>query len=177
MSIQYKFFTIPVNDADTSESEMNRFMRSQRTLAVHREFVSNAENSFWAIAVEYLSNGGVAAENANKDKKRARIDYKEILSPEDFVQFVKLREWRKVVAEKEAVSVYTIFTNEQLAEIVRKKVSIKAALNELVGWVKRVQSMKINILHHMIVWKNNCANRRNSNPTFPERTAYCAMQC
>jgi superfamily II DNA helicase RecQ len=37
------------------------------------------------------------------------------------------------VAEKEGVPVYVVFTNEQLAEMVKKKVSSKAALKEIEG--------------------------------------------
>ncbi|OQX16461.1 MAG: hypothetical protein BWK76_11595 [Desulfobulbaceae bacterium A2] len=41
--------------------------------------------------------------------------------------FARLREWRKARAEAEAVPVYTIFTNDQLAEIVRLRCSTQAA--------------------------------------------------
>ncbi len=44
-----------------------------------------------------------------------------------------LREWRKTVATNDAVPVYTIFTNEQLAEIAKKKVLSKSELNEVAG--------------------------------------------
>jgi superfamily II DNA helicase RecQ len=37
------------------------------------------------------------------------------------------------VAEKEGVPVYTVLTNEQLAQMVQKKVSSKAGLKEIEG--------------------------------------------
>ena len=43
-------------------------------------------------------------------------DYKQVLKPEEFEVFSRLREWRKGVAEKEGVPVYVVFSNEQLAE-------------------------------------------------------------
>ena len=51
-----------------------------------------------------------------------------MLKPEEFEVFSRLRDWRKGVAEKEGVPVYVVFTNEQLAEMVKKKVGTKAAL-------------------------------------------------
>jgi superfamily II DNA helicase RecQ len=61
------------------------------------------------------------------------VDYKQILSPEDFAVFVKLRQWRKTAAEKEGIPVYTIFTNEQLAEIARLRVGSKTELGRIEG--------------------------------------------
>ena len=52
MTIQYRFFTIPLKATQEVETELNRFLRSQRILTVHREFVSQGENSFWTMAVE-----------------------------------------------------------------------------------------------------------------------------
>ena len=61
------------------------------------------------------------------------MDYKEVLKPEEFEVFSRLRDWRRAVADKEGVPVYTIFTNEQLAQMVQKKVNSKAALKEIEG--------------------------------------------
>ena len=46
------------------------------------------------------------------------MDYKEILKSEDFAVFARLRDLRKEIAQAEAVPVYTVFTNEQLAQLV-----------------------------------------------------------
>ena len=69
--------------------------------------------------------GGVAAVG--------KVDYREVLSAEDFAVFSKLREVRKGLAEKEGVPPYTIFTNEQFATVVRQKVTTKAALEKVEG--------------------------------------------
>jgi superfamily II DNA helicase RecQ len=61
------------------------------------------------------------------------VDYKEVLKPEEFEVFSRLRDWRKGVAEKDSVPVYVVFTNEQLAEMVKRRVSTKAALKEIEG--------------------------------------------
>lgn len=132
MTIQYRFFIIPVKGCEQAEDDLNRFLRSHRVLTVHRDFVARDENSFWAMAVEYLSDGAGVSE---KQGRKGRADYKEMLSPEDFAVFVKLREWRKKTADEEGTPVYTIFTNEQLAEMVQRWVSSKASLREISGIV------------------------------------------
>ncbi len=132
MSIQYRFFVIPAKNSEESEREMNAFLRSHRTLSAHREFVSQGDNSFWSLGVEYLaSEPGAGSDESLKGRKRT--DYKEILSPEDFSLFVKLRDWRKAAAEKEGVPVFTVFNNDQLAEIAKNKTSSKSALVKIPG--------------------------------------------
>jgi hypothetical protein len=45
MSLQFRFFTIPVKDPREAEEEMNRFLRSVRIITVQRELLMNGENS------------------------------------------------------------------------------------------------------------------------------------
>jgi superfamily II DNA helicase RecQ len=129
--MQLKLFILPVKNLSAPEAEMNAFLRSHRVLAVKKEFVGDGENSFWTFCVEYLESA--PSVNAPTGSKLPKVDYKELLKPEEFEVFSRLREWRKGVAEKESVPVYVVFTNEQLAEMVKKKVSSKAALKEIEG--------------------------------------------
>jgi superfamily II DNA helicase RecQ len=117
----FKFFTIPLRDESSMESELNAFLRAHRVLGVERHFVERGANSFWTLCVEYLP--GVAGAAAAAFDKKGRIDYREVLPPEDFLVFVKLRDLRKQMAQAEAVPVYTIFTNDQLAEMVRRRLN------------------------------------------------------
>ena len=129
--MQLKLFLLPVKNLSAAEAEMNAFLRSHRVLAVKKEFVSDGENSFWTFCVEYLESG--PATPVPSLPGRPKVDYKEVLKPEEFEVFSRLREWRKGVAEKEGVPVYVIFTNEQLSEMVQKKAGTKAALKEIEG--------------------------------------------
>ena len=61
------------------------------------------------------------------------VDYKEVLSPEDFVIFARLREMRKELARTEQVPAYAIFTNEQLAEMAKLRPVSKNGLSRIVG--------------------------------------------
>ncbi len=64
---------------------------------------------------------------------KKRIDYRAELSPEDFAVFVRLRDERKRLAEAEGVPLYTILTNEQLADLARRRPATLAALAETAG--------------------------------------------
>jgi superfamily II DNA helicase RecQ len=131
--MQMAFFSVPARGDAGLQEDLNVFLRSHRVLTVHREFVGQGENAFWALAVEYLDGpmlaGGAAAARGGKD----RVDYKELLAPADFALFAKLRDWRKAVAEKEGVPVYAVLTNEQLAAVATKRPASAAALREVEG--------------------------------------------
>jgi superfamily II DNA helicase RecQ len=127
MAVQLRFFVIPIREIEAVEAEVNRFLRSVRVVNMQREFVPQGDNSFWSLAVEYLVDGG------RSPRRKPRVDYKEVLSPEAFGVYATLREWRKAKAAQEAVPVYTIFTNEQLAEIAENQATTKAGLQAIDG--------------------------------------------
>lgn len=127
--MQLKLFVVPVKNLDGAEAEMNGFLRGHRVLAVKKEFVPDGENSFWTFCVEYLDGTG----GGPPGPRAPKVDYKEVLKPEEFEVFSRLRDWRKAVAEKEGAPVYVVLTDEQLAQIVQKKTSSKAGLKEIEG--------------------------------------------
>jgi superfamily II DNA helicase RecQ len=126
-----KFFMIPVRHPSQGEEELNSFLSSHRVLAVDRRFVEQGENSYWTVCVDY--DNAVAGPGMSGFSKKGRIDYREVLPPAQFAIFAKLRDLRKQLAQAEAVPVYTIFTNEQLAEMVRRGAKSKADLEAIAG--------------------------------------------
>ncbi len=96
MAVQFKFFHIPITQFEESEGELNGFLRSVRALTIHKEFLSQGTSSMWCLAMEYLPYSG--DKEYKKGENRSKVDYREILSPEDFALFVRLREWRKQAA-------------------------------------------------------------------------------
>ena len=131
--MQLKLFVVPIKNLGAPEAEMNGFLRGHRVLAVKKEFVSDGENSFWSFCVEYLDGVSAHAGGAPAGNRGPKVDYKELLNPVEFQVFSRLRDWRKAVAEKEGVPVYVVLTNEQLAQVVQKKVSTRAGLKEIEG--------------------------------------------
>jgi superfamily II DNA helicase RecQ len=56
-----------------------------------------------------------------------------VLSEQAFAVFARLRSLRKELAESEGIPAYALFTNEQLAEMVQRRVQTAAALREIAG--------------------------------------------
>ena len=116
------------------ESELNSFLSRHRIVTIERRFVDCGLDSFWALCVDDL-HGEPAAGASHGAPGRAdrKVDYKEVLNPEQFEIFAKLRDLRKQLAEQEAVPVYAVFTNEQLAEMVRQNVRDLSGLRKIPG--------------------------------------------
>lgn len=127
-----RFFIVPVHDSGPFEQDLNGFLARHKVVSIQRQFVDQGVNSFWAICVDYLSGAlGEAAPNANLS--RSRVDYKAILPPEEFAVFSRLRELRKELAQTEAVPVYALFTNEQLAQMVQRRCRGRSDLTQIEG--------------------------------------------
>jgi superfamily II DNA helicase RecQ len=131
--MSYHFFTIPIRAAEPAQAELNAFVRSHRVLSVDRRWVDQGESSFWAFCVDYLDSSGSAAAIAGQEPGRGRVDYRERLSAEDFAVFARLRALRKELAQAEAVPVYKVFTNEQLARMVQARAATRADLESIAG--------------------------------------------
>lgn len=65
--------------------------------------------------------------------KGSKVDYREVLSEADFKLFARLRTLRKELAEHEGVPAYALFTNEQLAAMVARRVRTPAELGAIPG--------------------------------------------
>lgn len=129
--MQIRVFTIPTADSDAITPEVNSFLQSQKLVSVEKQFVADGTNSFWSICVTYLQQGKASSPASGSSKKR--IDYREVLSETDFAVFAELRTLRKELAERESVPAYALFTNEQLADMVRENVTTKASLGKITG--------------------------------------------
>ncbi len=92
--------------------------------------MQDGANSVWAICVSYL---GDANRQLAAGAKRPKVDYREVLSEADFAVFAKLRNLRKELAEREGIPAYALFTNEQLAEMVQRRVGSLTAMKEIEG--------------------------------------------
>lgn len=114
--MQYKTFMLPASGNEQTEENLNTFLRTHRIVSVRTEFVSG-ETPAWCVFAEYIQQ----SENLGSAKGTTKIDYMKILSTEEFAVFSKLRELRKELAAKDGVPPFVIFTDEQLALIVKQQ--------------------------------------------------------
>lgn len=130
--MRYKLFHFAIPCEPESEQELNAFLAGHRIVNVTHHLVPKQEGATLLFVVEYLDAKSTATSTPNTAGK-ARIDYREKLSPEDFEIFRQLRDLRKSLAERDGVPVYTVFTNAQLAAIVEGRVRSKAGLEGIDG--------------------------------------------
>jgi superfamily II DNA helicase RecQ len=131
--MQFEVFTVPAGGGEAMV-ELNRFLSIHRVIGVENHLVTaQGGGPVWVFCVEYLRGAGMEGRTAGGGAAVGKVDYREVRSAEDFAVVSKLREVRKGLAEKEGVPPYTIFTNEQLAAVVRQKVTTKAALEKVEG--------------------------------------------
>ena len=114
------FFTIPVFDGEAATAQLNQLLSTHRVVAVERQFVADGTRSLWSICVTTTAAADVPPPQASTTKKTARVDYKQVLPPEQFAVFAKLRALRKSIAEADGVPPYAVFNNAQLAEKVTR---------------------------------------------------------
>jgi superfamily II DNA helicase RecQ len=132
----YRIFVVSARDEGAATAELNGFLRSHRVLAVDRRWVKQDGECYWSFCVDYLESGAGRSVPGGKNGDgagRPRVDYREILSPEDFSVFARLRQVRKELAQADSSPVYTVFTNEQLAQMVRGRTTTRAALEKIAG--------------------------------------------
>jgi len=113
---QYASFFISPFGEKTVTDELNAFLRSHRIINVEKRLIDGERGTGWVFLIEYGNDGAKNTSNASSQ----RIDYREVLNPVEYALFDKLRNLRKEVAEKSGIPVYAVFTNDQLAAMVKK---------------------------------------------------------
>ncbi len=130
--MQFHIFAIPATGSTDLEEEMNHFLRSHKVVSVKKSIEVIDGLPRWCFCVEYIAGTPIAGVKGAEGRSK-RVDYKEILSNDDFVIFSRLREVRKELAAAEAIPVYAVCTNEQLATLARKCPTSLVELKEIDG--------------------------------------------
>ena len=123
--MKYRMFTYSVND-DGEMTELNSFLSSHRILDVKHHAADDGRKV--VFIVEYIDG-----KRKVQDSSRPRIDYRDRLPEEQFLEFSKLRDLRKTVADESGVPVYNVFTNAQLAEMIENKITTESDLRKVSG--------------------------------------------
>jgi len=126
--MKYQFFTIPSDDPEPAMAELNRFLASHRVIAIDKRFIADGLTARWLFCISWQ-----AGQESPKSARSSKVDYREILDADDFGVYARLRELRKNLAERHGVPAYAIFTNEQLAEMARRRCGSREALRQIDG--------------------------------------------
>jgi superfamily II DNA helicase RecQ len=109
------FFISPFGEKSVTD-ELNVFLRSHRIINVEKRLIDGERGTGWIFLIEYGNTEGKNSANTPSQ----RIDYREVLNPIEYALYDKLRSLRKDIAEKTGIPVYAVFTNDQLAGMVKK---------------------------------------------------------
>ena len=124
--MQYQSFVIQIANPTKTQTELNSFLRAHKIITVNKEFVQSGENSFWALLIEYMDFNSTHSE-------KSPVDYRSVLSQEDFELFSQLREERKKLAEQAGLPVYAVVNNAHLAQIAMQKPKTPSELMKIDG--------------------------------------------
>jgi len=129
----FRIFLIPIFYNDEATDELNAFIANHRVVHIERKWIDQGNQSAWAFCVEYVLSSPALDGRPRSQISRNRIDYKTILSPDEFTVFSLLRDLRKEMSQQEGVPVYALFSNEQLAQMVQRRCTSKADLLGIEG--------------------------------------------
>ncbi|MDI9338897.1 MAG: HRDC domain-containing protein [Alphaproteobacteria bacterium] len=111
--MQIKLFTIPINNIEDFNTELNNFLKNNKIIDVEKHLITLKNNVFWCFSVSYIDSPQF------QPKQKEKIDYFNILNTQDFSIFSKIRAWRKEKSDIEKIPPYIIFTDAELAEIAK----------------------------------------------------------
>jgi len=133
--MKLRFFTIPIAHPEGAEAELNRFLGAHRISRVEKEFAPDGAASAWSVVVTWVDGAepAIAQPAAGAAARAARVDYREVLSPPEFAVYDRLRTLRKDLAQAEGLPPYAVFSNEQLAAFVQRRISTEQALAAVEG--------------------------------------------
>lgn len=119
--MQYKFFTIPVNNpTKEKEEELNAFLLSHTIVETEKQLIKTETDAYWTFCIKYIAN--TSSIFLSQNEKKEKTDFKAILDEKTFDRFSRLREIRKQIANREAIPAYAVFTNDELIEIAKMEI-------------------------------------------------------
>ena len=99
-----------------------------------------------AIFATFQENS-IATSSKPPLSRTGKVDYREVLSPEAFAKFAKLREIRKELAAINAIPSYAVFTDEELSKIAQLETLTVSAICSINGISKRAEKYAADFIH------------------------------
>jgi superfamily II DNA helicase RecQ len=125
--MQIKIISVPALGGDALNDELNTFLRSKKVIQVEQQLVSGGGGGYWSFVIQYTED------YSPYPKSKDKIDYREVLSEVEFQRFSVLRQIRKKLAIDEGMPAYTVFTDEELAEMAKIEPLTAEAMKKIKG--------------------------------------------
>ena len=129
--MSFELFTIELPNGRDELERLNRFLAMHRVVSTQRQMVTRDGIPYLVFCLEYIPGQEVRPALPTTSESVEKKDVWQSLTPEERILYGKLRELRNEVAAEEHVKAFVIFTNEQLAEMVRRRVTTQEAMKEI----------------------------------------------
>ena len=110
--------------------EMNRFLSSKKIIRTREKLVKNgSDGMFWSFTIRYIDD----INTVDRERLQQKVDYKSLLSEEEFSRFSVMRVIRKKVAGEDGVPPYAVFTDWELSELSKSENLTMETMREIKG--------------------------------------------
>lgn len=125
--MQIRIISVPVQGGEAVNEELNTVLRSKKVLQVEQRFVDNPQQgAMWSFCIKYV-------EDYSPFGKKDKVDYRQVLDEESFKRFSAMREIRRRLSKEEDIPAFSIFTDEELAELAKMEELTIPAMKKVKG--------------------------------------------
>ncbi len=155
--MQVKVFCLPFNGTISGfdDSELRSFLKDKDVIGVAEHFFLRNEVPYLTMTVKYQGFVETVPQHKIDASSKADDSWKELLTEADMGLFNILREWRYKKAKNAGLPPYVIFTNRQLAQIVKKRPQSATELSEIEGVGKAKVEKHGDEILAFVVFKQN----------------------
>ncbi|MBZ0258363.1 HRDC domain-containing protein [bacterium] len=160
--MQCRVFTIPfsIDKQCFDDAELTNFLSDKELIELREHIVLQNGVSYLVLIICYKIKGSPS---------NSKVDYKDVLSADDYIVYNLLREWRNEEAKKMDVAPYMLFSNKQLALIAEIRPQNRKDLLEIPGINESkmeqfgIPVISIVLKHHSNLDKNSHQNQSTYN--------------
>lgn len=126
----FEIFNIEIPNGRDELERLNRFIETHRVVSTQHQVVTRDNIPYVCFCLEY-TNGLVSEPTDKQQPREERKDAWTTLTTEERTVFNQIRELRNSIAIQEHVKSFVVFTNDQLAEMVKQRVTTLEAMKEI----------------------------------------------
>ncbi len=128
--MKIKLFTVPVTNVADFNDELNSFLSNNKIVELEKQLIQTSTGAYWCFFINYIEHLSVR----NMYDKSVKVDYKNVLSVEEFKTFDRLRVIRLQISQADNVSAFVVATDAELAEVAKLAKIDLASLQKVKGF-------------------------------------------
>ena len=136
--MSFAMFSIAIPSGEPELAQLNQFLAQHRVVHLEKRLVERDGVPYWVFLVEYASGSAPVSAAGSRGLAAGRgvpeklPDYRErFQEPAELKLFYRLKDERKRLAAAAGVDLFVVFSNEQLAQMVERKVVTLEAMGQI----------------------------------------------